>query len=466
MRTRLGLVVAAVLWLSLPSPPICLGWPDESRSSPGRGGTAEAGSLAFDENATTDQLLHSAREMFIARQYDLAEMLYKAILVREPNHLSAMLELAITYEATGQLQYARGLLERAMLLRPHDPDIIQRNTDIVRRLAVALQSEIDSLLANGGYERAIPKLAVLLTTQPENAELYYKKADCHLRLGNPRSAVADIDRALAIVRDQRYFDFKARAMAALNQKEIDALQLEARRAVRESPSKGNEDALRAIGRLLEVDPDNAWARQQFLALTENPAGGAGEATRLDRVNAWLMRAKQRTARVGNALLPWVEVVGNHVPTLLAILFVLAIANSPLTRAMAGRVGRRQSLSGRLDNFNVRELLSLVNTHRQTGALVLRTASGSGTLFFGDGEIYHFKSGREQGREALQGLLNRATEGSFLFKEGAGSKQHTIDTPLSLILMELPERHEPVTSQSILKKQKQQSKMKSLLGKTP
>jgi tetratricopeptide (TPR) repeat protein len=465
MTIRSSLAVAAVLWLSLPGLSLAEVNPGDPPVRQLPVALDEAGLLVFDDHATTEQLLHSAREMFIARRYDLAEMLYKAILVREPNHLSAMLELSVTYEATGQLNYARGLLERAMILRPHDRDIIQRNTQIVQRLAAALQSEIDSLLANGQYEPAIPKIAILLTTQPENAELYHRKADCHLRLGNAQSALADIDRALAIVRDQRYFDFKARATAALLQKQVDALQLEARRAIRDIPTRGKEDALRVVGRILEVDPENAWAQEQFLALTENQTTGAGS-TRLSRLNARWARARVNLIRTGDDVLPWLETFRDHIPILIAILFALVLLDSPLTRVAIRRFGRRRSLSGRLDNFNVRELLSLLNTHRQTGALVLRTNWGNGTMFFSEGEIYHFKSGSERGTEALQSLLNQATEGSFVFNEDAGAKEHSIDTPLSLILMDLPERVATVTSQSILKKQKQQSKMKSLLGKTP
>lgn len=467
MSTRnLCLVLAAVVSLSFPASFLHGGVLDDPRATEALAAAGEPESMPFEPDATTDDLLHSAREMFIARRYDLAEMLYKAILVREPNHLSAMLELAITYEATGQLQYARGLLTRAMVLRPRDPDIIERNTEIVQKLARSLRSEIDSLLAVGAYEPAIPKLAILLTTQPENADLYYKKADCHLRLGNPESAVADIDRALSISRDQRYFDFKASAVAALSQKDIDALQLEARRAIREVPTKGNDNALRVLGRLLELDPENAWAKQQFLALTDNLTDDSDKWGGPNRASAWWHRTRQRLAQAGDSTLPIVEAFRDHVDVLLAILFALAIVNSPFSRAVAGRFSPRQSLSGRLDHFNVQELLTLLNTHRQTGVLVLGTPYGHGKVFFGDGEIYHCKSGRELGREALQGLLNRATEGSFLFREGAATKDRTIDAPLSLILLGLPGRVDAITSQSILKKQKQQSRMKSLLGKNP
>jgi len=53
---------------------------------------ADSVELVIDEGAPISKLLESAREMFIADNYALSEMLYKGVLIREPNNLSAMLE--------------------------------------------------------------------------------------------------------------------------------------------------------------------------------------------------------------------------------------------------------------------------------------------------------------------------------------------------------------------------------------
>lgn len=423
----------------------------------------DSSSVVFDSDASPEELLESAREMFIADEYNLAEMLYKSVLVREPNNLSAMLELAIIYEATGQLQYAKGLLTRALIIRPNDPEIIQRHTDIVYRLSAVLASEIDSLFAAGAYEPAIPKLAILLTTQPENAELYYKKAVCHLELGHPDGALAEIDRALSIRRDERFYDVKDRARAALNHNEIVSLTSKARQSLFTHTKQGDEDALFLIQRILELDPENEWAKNQFLLLTDDHSP-SNPGTVFDRL-AWLWApvAKQ-LKRAGEGLLLIAETFRSHLKILLAVLFALLLFASPLTHVIVRGFSPRQSLAGRLDHFTIHELLSLINTHRQTGLLILKTPSGRGKIYFNDGEVYHCTAGRLQGRPAVQSLLEASLDGSFVFKEGVTTKADTIDTPLSLILLELPERNQSVTSESILKKQKQKSKMNALLRK--
>ena len=72
----------------------------------------------FSRDASTDELLESAREMFIADNYRLAEMLYKTVLVRDPNHLDAMLELSVVYEKMGKLQHA---VACSIVRRPSTP---------------------------------------------------------------------------------------------------------------------------------------------------------------------------------------------------------------------------------------------------------------------------------------------------------------------------------------------------------
>jgi hypothetical protein len=87
----------------------------------------------------------------------------------------------------------------------------------------------------------------------------------------------------------------------------------------------------------------------------------------------------------------------------------------------------------------------------------------GKIYFENGEVYHSKSGRTEGRAAVENLLKETSKGFFVFKNDVVVRDETINTPLSLILLGLPERATAVTSESILKKQKQQSKMNALLN---
>ena len=149
-----------------------------------------------DPGTPTRELFEHARSFSAENDYASAAMVYKSILIREPENVTAMLELAEIYQQTDKLQYAMGLLTRASLVKPYDAAIIDLLREVVTKLTGRLQDEVDSLLAKGAYELALPKLASLLTTEPENAELYFHKANCHLQVGRPDVAMVEIDRAL------------------------------------------------------------------------------------------------------------------------------------------------------------------------------------------------------------------------------------------------------------------------------
>ncbi|MDH3215720.1 MAG: tetratricopeptide repeat protein [Candidatus Krumholzibacteria bacterium] len=419
--------------------------------------------IGFDRNASTVQLLESAREMFIADRYEIAEMLYKSILVREPENLSAMLELAVIYEARGQLQYARGLLTRALVIRPYDEEIIDRNAHIAKKLSRTLEAEVDLLLDKGDYETALPKLSILLTTQPENADLNYKKAFCHLRLGRPQAALTEVDRALNLRREQHYYDLKQEATALIHGTQMGSLIAEAQSALRGGDPADQEDALQIIGRILELEPDHAWAKEQFLALTDTQRADRKPLTAFGKYfgKGWDVVTRIASA-TGVAILVVYPVLKKHYVAVLSLLLIILILYSPLTHVLIRGFSPRQSLAGRLGHFSIQEVLALVNTHQRTGVLSLSADSVKGRIYFDSGEIYHCSSRGVRGRGALQLLIREAQDGFFVFRDGVTSRETTIDTPLSLILLELPERVDTVTSKSILKKR--QSKMRSMLEK--
>ena len=457
MSTRQPIrVVVILLVLAVATPAI--GWSQGTSASPVQS------DAVFDMNASTDELLESAREMFISDRYDLAGMLYKSVLVRDPNNLAAIQELAIIYEASGRLEYARGLLTRALIIRPDDPEIIRRHAEVAQKLSTQLETEIDSLIGAGAYQPAIPKLSILLTTQPEKANLYYKKAQCHLQLGNPEMALLEIDRALNIARETRFDDLKMSASAAKHRRQVKTLTLEAQRALAEGSAEGNDEALQSIGRILELEPDNTWAKEQFLALTENLYSGLKRWKVPERLSKWWVFAERHLLRAWNGLTLLFEVFRSHINVLLAIALALLLLISPLTTTLVQGFSPRHPLSGRLGYFRLHELLTLMNTHGVNGVLILKTRATSGKIYFRKGEVYHCKSGRTDGRTAVQHLLKEPEGGSFVFRDGVTSREETVDTPLSLILLELPERTRAITSESIIKKQKQKSRMKELLSK--
>ena len=99
-------------------------------------------------------------------------------------------------------------------------------------MATALKTEVDSLLQHGAYDEALPKLSVLLMTQPENAELYYQRATCHLALGNMKEAISEIDKAINLKADKRYRDLKNKTIRLAKKKEIRRLTARAKQHLR------------------------------------------------------------------------------------------------------------------------------------------------------------------------------------------------------------------------------------------
>ena len=392
--------------------------------------------VSFDENASTPDLLESAREMFLADNYVLAEMLYKSVLVREPNHLDAMLELAIVYEAMGKLEYARGLLTRAALLKPGDNEIMRRGNDIAKKLGASLEDEIDMLLEQEQFEAAVPKLSVLLTTQPENAELYYKRAQCHLALGNPASAVEDVGRALDLRSDDRYFQLKGKALALQNRLEIRTLTAEAKRSILSGTQEGREKAIAAVSSVLELDPDNVWAQEAFRDLTEKHAAAEAAAPK-NKLTAFWHNVQDASGPVAGTFVAFATFVEANLWMLLAVLAVLLIFNSPLTRFLMRGVGPDQLLGGQTERFSLTEIMMLIHSHNATGALRVRGDS-NGEIFFHNGEITHAKTSRLAGEDALRALV-QSSEGSFVFTESDIPAERTIHAPLTLVLMELPSR---------------------------
>ncbi|UCH84789.1 MAG: DUF4388 domain-containing protein, partial [Candidatus Latescibacterota bacterium] len=404
--------------------------------------------IEFDRTASTDELLESAREMFLADNYVLAEMLYKSILVRDPNHLFAMQELAIVYEATGKLQYAQGLLSRAATLKPYDQEIINKNNRVTKKLSKSLAAEIDSLIAETAYDMALPKLAVLLTTQPENADLYYKKALCHFELDDPVNTRVAIDKAIELRNDPRYYDLRSQAHSLSLDGDIGALAREVRACMITGNEADRDRARALVSRILELDPDNEWGQRYFLALTTG-AKGIPSPTAKDANRSGFDRLATRVGpTVGVTVRAVSDTLNSHLDVLLYILIALIIFGSPLTFMVVRGFSPRQSLSGQLNQFNIREILAVIQSQNRTGVLKIKSSGASGRVFFGSGEVYHCTCGRRHGRDALKHLIERAVDGYFVFNNSKRKFRTSINVPLSLILMDLPAREKPVVSKGL------------------
>jgi tetratricopeptide (TPR) repeat protein len=444
-------------------------------------------SSAFDcdSTVTTDDLLLSAREMFLADNYTLAEMLYTCILRRDPTHLSAMLELSIVFETTGKLQHAKELLKRAAVLNPYDREVIGRNNEVTAKLSRALRSDAEKLLAKGAFHAALPKLSALLAAEPKDADLYYKKAQCYLELGDAENALREIDTALELQKEAAYFALRSEALKLSADREIGALTREAKRLLATGRAESRDRALAVVSQILTRDPEHRWAKRQFMLLTNGGAsalanGKNGSAVTNGAKGAAAATAEQnqRTRAAGYATaaaayvsvftLGVVRTLERHLGLLIVALIVLIFSRSPLAFMIVRGFEPRHSLSGRLNHFNIQEILTMIHSQGRSGVLHVYAGAVKGRVYFGDGEIHHCTSGKSEGRDAVRLLLAGAKDGHFVFTKLPRSFRKTIDVPFSLVLMDIGDRsfldagNSPAPTPASASEKK--SKMKSFLEK--
>lgn len=396
--------------------------PADGKSPPG-GGEPVIGT----QSLPTDFLLEEARDAVQRHDFVIAEALYQTVLLRERQNMHAILELAEVYEKTGKLEYARGLLLRASMLRPHDEKIIEKIREISELLSSVLKEEVDSLISRKQCELALPKLSMLLTIEPENPDLYFKKAVCYLAVGKPKTALICIDDALRLQKDVEYFNLHAEITKRIKQNEIDELVESARSLLRNDSPSNRERALQTIGEILQIDPEHAWAKQSFVILSKGEAPsiqlieqGAAESGEIDESGG---RIQKRFLSFSNIPPIFRD---RHMLTLLAV----AVAALVLVISTFARLKRKPHacpLSGRFSHFSLREILDLIKATSRTGVLRINSKFTNGEIYFSDGEMCHCKTGKLTGAQAFSVLISKIRAGSFHFLDCAPPIKQMMDT---------------------------------------
>jgi tetratricopeptide (TPR) repeat protein len=415
----------------------------------------------FDESITVPELFEKAREAFGLDNYDLAEKFYQEILIRERSNVRAMLELSNVYERSGKLEYARGLLARSAKLDPGNQTIAKRLDAVERTLTIVLTDEVDSLIASRQYELAIPKLSVLLSIDPNNSEVYYKRALCYARLGRPEGALSSIDKALQIDQQEKYYKLRTAILEDLKELETREMVAEAKKLIASDEPENHARALDVLAEILESNPEHAWAKTEFVrlsTLTEADETGDPESDLegglpdLRAIAAFLVKAGVTAA----------ELVQRHLSAALLLVIVLLVFRSPFTKRLTQIFAPRAFLSGRFPRFTLTEILVMLNSESHTGVLHVKGESCRGKIYFEHGEPCHCSVGKIDGVGALNHLLSNSRIGRFEFADGSIPLNRSIDTPLSVILVEHsgggPGRRRRLKDKS----KKSKSKMKELL----
>ncbi len=386
----------------------------------------------FDSSITVPELFDKAREAFGLQAYNLAETFYQEILIRERSNVQAMLELANVYERSGKLEYARGLLARSAKLDTSNDVIAKKLASVERILVAVLSQEVDSLIAASQYELAIPKLSVHVSIDPDNSELFYKRALCYSRLGRPEAALTNIDKALQIDPREEYHRFRSAILEDLKVIESREMVAEAKKLIQSIDPEDQRRALDVLGQILLSDPEHAWARSEFRRLRTLEDGVEADdpgdkklPPDADGITAVLTAVGTAAGDLGR----------RHLGTGLILLATLVIFQSRLTRLIIRILTPRPFLSGQFPRFTLTEILVMLNSESHTGILHVKGDSCRGKIYLENGEPCHCSAGKTQGVGALHHLMSNTATGHFEFSEGSIPLNRTIDTPLTVVLLE-------------------------------
>lgn len=406
------------LWVSAPSA-------NRDRSAPATDGNDEA---LFDATTTREELMDRARGALNMGQNSLAEVYYQEILLRDPEDVDAMCDLALLYRRTGRLEYARGLLLRAGSLMPGRDDIPEERREIEKLLRVSLTHQADSLMAASQYDAALPRLSLLLTLDPDNARHYAAKARCLAALGQSDAALSNMDLALAKDPRQDYQALRSEIAAQHEKRRIDELESSAKRLL-ESNEWMRDEAAEVLQAILAQDPSNQWARDKFREISGGPPPTPEPVT--PPASTQLFDA---ASDVIPAAARWFQ---RNLAAIVGVILLVILFRSPLARALAKRVHEASPLAGDLSTVDVSEALRLVNTSALTGVLTFRTPAGNARVYFERGAPVHCSGFGRDGLEALVYLVKTIEQGTFHMKMCPVRERQSIDQPLDLILAESP-----------------------------
>jgi hypothetical protein len=92
------------------------------------------------------------------------------------------------------------------------------------------------------------------------------------------------------------------------------------------------------------------------------------------------------------------------------------------------------LEGNLKDFDLSDILQLIQMGKKTGALEVESGNDVGNIFFNEGAAVHAIATDIKGDEAVNRIL-RWRQGSFAFKPDVTTDQHSIQAPLQHLVLE-------------------------------
>ena len=92
------------------------------------------------------------------------------------------------------------------------------------------------------------------------------------------------------------------------------------------------------------------------------------------------------------------------------------------------------LEGNLKDFDLSDILQLINMGKKTGALDVQGEADSGMIYFNEGTAIHAKVADATGDNAVNRILRWRT-GAFVFRSGETTTLRTIQTPIQHLVLD-------------------------------
>lgn len=92
------------------------------------------------------------------------------------------------------------------------------------------------------------------------------------------------------------------------------------------------------------------------------------------------------------------------------------------------------LEGNLKDFDLSDILQLIQLGKKTGALVVQAGGEEGVIYFSEGAAVHAKAGEVTGDQSINRIL-RWRQGSFAFRPDEVTTYRTIQTPLQHLVLD-------------------------------
>lgn len=378
----------------------------------------------FDSTTTRGELLEMGRSAATLGHFPLAEIYFQEALLRNPTDVDAMCELAALYKRTNRLEYARGLLLRAGSLSPMRTGIADMRKSIDAALFGSLSHTVDSLMTAGHYDEALPRIATLLSIDPNSTPALVAKAKCLSAAGQTDAALSCIDLAIARGPDEELHKLRAEIAARVEHDRISDMESSAKRLI-ESGDWVRGEAVDVLQAILAQDPSNEWAREQFrrLAVPSEPDSAAAT-----------VPPSTAVSRAVHSMMP--EVTGfldRYLLAILAFFAAWALFRSPLSRALARRVHEPSTLSGDVSHISIAAVLRTANDSGMTGVLTVKSAEGRARVYLEYGDPVHCEAFGKKGRDALVDLLLEVEQGTFELVPRKKKVKRTIEDSFQIIL---------------------------------